>query len=357
MTNAAATAPRIRTAQASVYFLGDVYLPAPVTIAGEMPDAIIYNLEAPLTRSTRGWPDTVNLRCETDHSVATFGKPPLAVCLANNHIMDFGAEGLTETVERLDTAGVGYFGAGDGEDNCRNPLLLAIGGHRLALVGYVCPSAHPVFAIEGERPGVAAIALDRIRTDVDDARARGATRVVVCLHWGIEEVELPRPEDVRLARAVAEMGVDLVIGHHAHCIQPFEVHAGVPIFYGLGNAIFPDVDAWANYDAEGRPGEPYRKLQNYWNKPSLAVAYDLETGAVRVDRWRCDGATLRLVRRDVDSPRLAFGAPAEYEARFRKHHFHAVWRKKLVNYVRSPRLPRLRHVRSLLGILREARES
>jgi hypothetical protein len=342
-------------AHQGVYLMGDIYLPHPVMVRGEMPGALIYNLESPLTHASRGWPGTVNLRCEEDHSLATFGKRPVAVCLANNHIMDFGVAGLTETVQRLSEAGVAFFGAGEEADNCRNPLLLTLGDRRLGLVGYVCPSAHPIFAIGGQQPGVAPIDLDRIQRDVHAARASGATRVVVCLHWGIEEVELPRPEDVRLARAVAEMDVDLVIGHHAHCIQPFEIHAGVPIFYGLGNAIFPDIDAWANYDSEGEPGEPYRKKQNYWNRASLAVAFDLDSGAVRVDRWTCDGNTLRLMRRGVDSPRLTIHEALEYEGRFRKHHFFAVWRKKLVNFARSPRMPRIRHLRSLLGILREAR--
>jgi poly-gamma-glutamate synthesis protein (capsule biosynthesis protein) len=170
----------------------------------------------------------------------------------------------------------------------------------------------------------------------------------------MEETQLPRQQDVVLARAVAEMGVDLVIGHHAHCIQPFEVHAGVPIFYGLGNAIFPDIQTWSNYDHLGHPGEPYRKKQNYWNRRSLAVAYDLETGAFRVDRWESDEKTMRLLRKGVDSPRLEYN-PATFAVRFRRHRFFAVWRMKLVNFVRSPRLPHPRHLRSLLNILHEAR--
>ncbi len=336
--------------------MGDVYLPEAAILDGEIPGHLVYNLEAPLTQHTRGWPGTVNLRCQEDHSAATFRRIPLAVCLANNHIMDFGPEGLTETIERLEATGVACFGAGTRSENCRNPEIVCVGGHKLALIGYVCPSTHPVFA-EEHRPGVATISLDNIRADVLAARLSGATRVVVSLHWGIEEIELPRPEDVHLARAVAEFEVDLIIGHHAHCIQPFEIYNGVPIFYGLGNAIFPDVDAWANYSNDGTPGEPFRKLQNYWNRDSLGVRFDLETGAVAVDRWTCDGDRLRLLRRNATSPQLAYSSAARYEARFRKHHFFAVWRKKLVNYVRRPSLPQPRHLRSILNILRESRSS
>ncbi len=342
------------TRDTTAYFLGDIYLPHPAIITDEIPGKLIYNLEAPLTRETRGWPETVNLRCEDDHSVATFGRSPAAVCLANNHIMDFGSAGLSDTVRALEATDVAYFGAGAQADNCRNPLLLSIGDQTLGLVGYVCPTAHPVFA-SSKHPGVAPIDVAAIARDVATARGMGARRVVVCLHWGTEEVELPRPQDVHLARAIAELDVDLVIGHHAHCIQPFEVYDGVPIFYGLGNAIFPHIDAWMNYDEQGRPGEPFRKRQYYWNRPSLGVAYDVDTGSVRIDRWSCDGTTLRLVHQGVKSPELAFRSPAEYEARFKRHHSFAVWRKKIVNYVRNPRWPRYRHLRSLLSIAREAR--
>ena len=349
------SATRSDSSRSVLYFLGDVYLPHPVELQGELPGALIYNQEAPLTRATRGWPATVNLRVEEDHAVATFGRHPAAVCLANNHVMDFGAEGLRETTERLEASGVAHFGAGTVDDGCGNPLMLPVGDALVALVGYVCRSSHPVFASAGSHPGVAAIEFERIAADVARARRLGATRVVVCLHWGIEEVELPRPEDVRLARAIAELGVDLVIGHHAHCIQPFEVHAGVPIFYGLGNAVFPDVDCWSEYDAAGNPGRRWRKRQNYWNRPSLGVSYDVRTGTVSVDRWHCDGRTLRLTHRDVRGPQLRETSAAEYVARFRKHHFRAVWRKKLVNLAREPRLPQPRHLRSLMRILQEAR--
>jgi hypothetical protein len=99
----------------------------------------------------------------------------------------------------------------------------------------------------------------------------------------------------------------------------------------------------------------YRKRQNYWNRPSLAVEYDIVTGAYRVDRWRFDGRSLRMLRRGVSGPRLDVAARADYDAYFRRRHFRAVWRNKLVNLARNPRLPRARHVRSLLNILRESR--
>lgn len=339
---------------ARLLFLGDVYLPHPVEVRTELPGHLVYNLEAPITTATRGWPGTVNLKCESDHGRATFGRAAAAVCLANNHIMDYGEQGLADTLRSLERAGVRHFGAGTLADNCNNPLVLEVDGRRVGLVGYVCRSAHPVFA-SAEHPGVAPIELERISRDIAAARAGGAERVVVSLHWGIEEVELPRPEDVRLAHTVVELGADLVIGHHAHCVQPFEVHRGTHVFYGLGNAVFPDVDVPSGYDEAGVPHERFRKLQNYWNRDSLAVHYDVNDGRVTVDRLTCDGRTLRLRLAAVDGPRLPDEPEAAQTERFRRHLFRATWRKKLVNLARRPKLPRARHLRSLVGILREAR--
>lgn len=339
---------------ARLLFLGDVYLPHPVEVRADLSGHLVYNLEAPITPATRGWPGTVNLKCERDDGPTTFGRPALAVCLANNHIMDFGEQGLADTLDALERAGVAHFGAGTRTDNCNNPLVLEVEGHRVGFVGYVCRSAHPVFATAAHA-GVAPIEMDRIARDVAEARADGAERVIVSLHWGIEEAELPRPDDVRLARSVVELGADLVIGHHAHCIQPYEVHRGTHVFYGLGNAIFPDVDVPSGFDDAGVPRERFRKLQNYWNRDSLAVSYDVASGDVSIDRITCDGRSLRRRRRGVAGPRLPSESEAAYADRFRRHLFRATWRKKLVNLARRPKLPRARHLRSLVGILREAR--
>ena len=130
----------------------------------------------------------------------TFGRNPVAVCLANNHIMDYGEEGSAgHGLRDLRNEGIRYFGAGVLADRCHNPLLLSLDGQRIALLGYVCPTTHPIFASHGcfgvafHRPGA-------IARDMFVARESGAERIVVQLHWGEEDVGLPRPADVAKAR-------------------------------------------------------------------------------------------------------------------------------------------------------------
>jgi poly-gamma-glutamate capsule biosynthesis protein CapA/YwtB (metallophosphatase superfamily) len=221
-----------------VFLVGDVVLPGPITVNFEMVHPWIANLEAPITRAARGIPATVNLKMEENFLAQSFATPPVAVSMANNHMMDFGEAGLRDTIGELSGMATSHFGIGTLAENCGNPTLLHVGDHQLGLCAYVCPSAHPVFAVD-RTPGARSINLVQIRSDIALARARGATRVIVALHWGIEELSLPRPEDILIGRAIIDGGADLVIGHHAHCVQPFEVYKGRYIFYGLGNWVTP----------------------------------------------------------------------------------------------------------------------
>jgi poly-gamma-glutamate synthesis protein (capsule biosynthesis protein) len=333
-------------------FLGDVYLPEPYEVRLKLPEQFVFNLESPITTAVTGWPRKVNLKTAADHVLATFGRRPAAVCLANNHIMDYGAAGFGDTLAHLRAAGTPFFGGGTAADNWHNPAVIEVGSRRVALLGYVCPTTSAVFATE-DHPGVRAIEPDAVGRDVRAARAGGADWVVVSLHWGVEEIELPKPEDVALARQLVDLGADLIIGHHAHCIQPFEVYRDKHIFYGLGNAIFPDLDVPSFFDDAGRSTRNFVKLQKSWNKRSLGVELDVETGRVSASLLAFDGRTLSR-RADASGHQFAVGPLDAYARRFRRSFFFGTLRNKVVSYARSPKLPRARHLRSVVAILKES---
>jgi poly-gamma-glutamate synthesis protein (capsule biosynthesis protein) len=69
---------------------------------------------------------------------------------------------------------------------------------------------------------------------------RSADLVVVTIHWGVELDTEPRAEQVELGHAFVEAGADVVFGHHSHRLQPVTHHRGRPIFWGLGNFVWPD---------------------------------------------------------------------------------------------------------------------
>jgi len=102
-----------------------------------------------------------------------------------------------------------------------------------------------------ERPGVAWAEPARIQSDVQ-AASRQADAVIVLLHSGYEYVPQPSPPQQAAAQAALEAGAALVIGHHAHVLQPIEFHEEGLIVYGLGNFAFEDA------------GPPMSAILNVW---------------------------------------------------------------------------------------------
>lgn len=158
-----------------------------------------------------------------------------AVTLANNHIMDRGAEGLTDTLAACRAAGLLTVGAGHDLAAAREPLLTDVAGVRVAVVNV----AEREFSIAGPaRPGAAP--LDPWSTPQAITAARDqADAVVVVVHGGNEYFTLPRPGLRAACRALVHAGACAVVCHHAHVPLPIEVYEGAPIAYGTGNFLFP----------------------------------------------------------------------------------------------------------------------
>lgn len=298
----------------SITFLGDVWLPRPFRSTVDFPGDFVFNLESPITTCDHPAHQKICLRA-SDNIESTFGRKPLAVCLANNHILDYGAEGYADTLQALRRSGIPYFGAGTLSENCNNPLLLKVKGRTIALLGYVCPSTTPVLA-EGSRPGVMPISRKQIEADLLTARQMGAQLVILNLHWGDEAVSVPKPEDVDLARALIEKGADLIIGHHSHCMQSFEMHNSKGIFYSLGNCIFPN--EWALQPSK----DGFSRFRICFPKKSglsLGVRFDLDTAQPNPFMLRFDGRELRREQRGASRLALPRMSPAKYTSYYRRH--------------------------------------
>lgn len=212
----------------------------------------IINLEFPLSR--RGIPakNKVNLGQDQSFIEGTFlSNLPLAVNLANNHIMDYGESAFNDTLDRLDEMGIKYFGAGFEKDNYHNPLLIRMKDKIFCISGYCCRSTHPAYG-DSAQPSAAPLFRKRVFHDIVKYRKK-CDFMVIAFHWGEEQIPFPKPEDVEIAHGCIDLGADLIIGHHAHVIQSIETYNGKYIFYGLGNFLFPDTDAPSDFD-----GKQYR---------------------------------------------------------------------------------------------------
>ena len=157
-----------------------------------------------------------------------------ALTLANNHIADWGAEGISHTKRMLTEIGVQSCGAGVNEKESRRPLILAKNGIVLGILAY-CKNGF--FTANARRMGAAPIKVRTIVEDIRELRPK-VDHVIVILHWGVEFSSYPSPEDVGVAHALIESGADCIIGHHPHVVQGMEIYSGKPIFYSLGSFVY-----------------------------------------------------------------------------------------------------------------------
>ncbi len=157
-----------------------------------------------------------------------------AVSLANNHSLNFGPRGMSDTLTLLAQAGIAPFGAGMNLAEARRPAFFTVKGVTLAFLGYDAISDD--YLANEERAGSAPADPILIAEDIAAARKQ-ADVVIVYFHWGWEYTHNPSPWQQTLAHQAVEAGADLVIGSHPHWVQGLERYRGVPILYSLGNFI------------------------------------------------------------------------------------------------------------------------
>jgi poly-gamma-glutamate capsule biosynthesis protein CapA/YwtB (metallophosphatase superfamily) len=163
-----------------------------------------------------------------------------ACTTASNHTMDHGADGVIETLGVLDRAGLRFTGTARSPEEERTSRIYDIGGvrvHHLAYTywfnGLSVPDDMPWMSHEIDE--------DLILADAAEARAAGAEFVVVSLHWGEQYQHTPNPQQSELGPALlASPDIDLIIGHHAHVVQPIDLVEGEWLVYGMGNLISGD---------------------------------------------------------------------------------------------------------------------
>lgn len=158
------------------------------------------------------------------------------VNLANNHMGDYGPQGVLDTMSVLRQAGIGWAGAGRNQAEARSPWITATKGVTVALLAFnqVPPAA---YAADASNPGTAWTDAGVVVAEVKKAKAQGAF-VIVSLHWGIEYTAHPNAGQQQLARSVAEAGADLIIGGHPHVIQALGFVGKTYVDYSLGDFIY-----------------------------------------------------------------------------------------------------------------------
>ncbi len=190
-------------------------------------DLVVGNLEGPITDnpsvslgSAIGSPQNFVFTFPPSTAKLLAKNNIRAVSIGNNHIGNFGHEGLTSTRKYLDKAGVAYFGGIEGDEDI---LRKEVRGVPFVFMAY------NQFGGEDPLHVASRIKLERAKNQ--------KAKIIVFAHWG-EEYVGPTDHMRRSAKLFAESGADLIIGAHPHIIQEREMFGETPVYYSLGNFVF-----------------------------------------------------------------------------------------------------------------------
>lgn len=156
------------------------------------------------------------------------------LCLANNHIFDYGKSGVAETVDSV--KGISCLGFEFGAD-LYEPVKLVVGHFDIAVFN-VCERQFGC-AFSDEIDGFSYIFSSKFDAALKSARDN-FDYIIVVSHTGLEGVSLPLPQWRKRYHEILALGADVVINHHPHVRQGFEVVGGKRIYYSLGNFLFKD---------------------------------------------------------------------------------------------------------------------
>lgn len=210
-------------------------------------DLAMLNLETAVTTGGTPEPKAFHFRAPPAAFEAVRAAGVDVVSLANNHALDFGREGLADTLAHAGAAGVPVVGAGEDAAAAYAPWYAELSGVRIAFLGLSQVwELWESWRAGPERAGLAyAMDAERALAAVRDARA-AADLVVVYLHWGVEGQDCPDQRMRDLARELAAAGADLVVGTHAHLVLGGGWLDRTYVQYGLGNFLWWRDDAYSN---------------------------------------------------------------------------------------------------------------
>ena len=209
-------------------------------------DARLINLETSITSSEDAWPGKrIHYRMQPQNIGCLTAARIDCCCLANNHVLDWGYAGLTETLRTLDRAGIARAGAGEDAAEAAAPAALDVPGKGRVLVfslGSTTSGIPREWAATRDRPGVNLLedlseeTARRVAGRIREAKRPGDV-AVASIHWGRNwGYEVP-DEQIRFAHRLVEGGVDLVHGHSSHHPKALEVYRDRLILYGCGDFL------------------------------------------------------------------------------------------------------------------------
>ncbi len=217
------------------------------------------------------------------------------VSFANNHVMDQGWAGFTESREHLKEIGLEFAGTSDNAATAWQPVFTEANGIKVGWLGmtrWLNGNRNPdkddqphvnFYPYPGESNGAPGADEATVLAAVKSAKAQ-CDLLVVSMHWGIEYATAPRPEDVDLAHKMLEAGATVIVGGHPHVLQPIETYVtqdgrDTVIFYSMGNFLSNQSRSYVDGLNPDSNGEPRDEMIGLFS----AVKRDYGPAGVRVE--------------------------------------------------------------------------
>ncbi len=205
----------------------------------EKADVFMVNQEFPFTQRGTAAADkqfTFRLPESRMHILQEMGVD--IVTLANNHILDFGPEGLLDSCKALDEAGILYVGGGEDFERASALETVTVGQKIIGFLGTSRVYMDAGWAAGKDHPGVFSTYDTTLPLKAIEEARQQCDFLVVYVHWGVERETEPKEYQRAMGKAYIDAGADLVVGSHPHVLQETEEYKGKTIVYSLGNFVF-----------------------------------------------------------------------------------------------------------------------
>lgn len=211
-------------------------------IWGELEDVLsehhlfLLNVEAPITKCDRKISKTGPAIKMDPSIIRCFDRfENIISTLANNHILDFGEEGVRDTLSILSNNRIKTIGAGVNIENAKQPLIETFNDVKVAFLN----TCETEWCAAGDTSaGAYTFDLYSLFHQVSKLK-KEVEHVVLIVHGGTEYYNLPSPKRQQIYRLLIDFGFDAIISHHTHCISGTEIYNDKHIIYSLGNLAFP----------------------------------------------------------------------------------------------------------------------
>lgn len=209
-------------------------------------DYAICNFEGPLLPNNWKVADKVPQHASTLGSLKEVGFKMFL--LSNNHITDFGKEGLLKTIDEIKKNELDYIGAGFSVEDVYKAKVIEIKGCKIGLIN-LCEAQVGHFVDENQEYGYAWIGHPSVEKLIERT-SKQVDHLLLFVHAGLEHYDLPLVQFRKLYRRFCDLGADCVIATHPHISQGVEQYNDKFIFYSLGNFFFPRYEEAGSYDIE-----------------------------------------------------------------------------------------------------------